>query len=877
MRLDGVANTDTVEFTLAPVMTNEFYEILVRTNGPEGHWMTMAGYNAGNSQTLSATCSLSGIPGLNLQTLKNWTFVGGRWNDSLGDELPSLYKELALRIDPFASADPYAILMGDGWSTIQKLQNNMDPLRCYSPPAPRLSAQFYGGTNNSRYGRAVLTWQAAWGAAPEYFLLERANRTLRPRTNDARPMTPAPKGFQRMPPTNRPSGSRAMYGRPGWQREDPVVTGPFQLVARIPSQPGVNEYRYVDPNVDTLFQPSYRIQTHYSPPLHAYLDRVDAAGIRRTILPAAAQQTTNGYTLSVPHPIPYAWYLLLVRDKSDPQWRASGYFASGTNRDPVTLRVDKKGMMSDGQSPISMPGARFLPDVVEPEFTAGWGEDSDGDGLPDVYEVLVTRTDPDNADTGGTGVLDGYRETAGDGWNNLEKFRRRVDPLKPASPPATVELNRPTGSEIIQALTPTTGLACEAQIEIRPNGSSGFQPIEKVPWMFSRISDYRQPNVPRDFDIRVSWRFTEQNLPQFRGPRYSEVPAAYEVIESLRERAGAQTAERFKATLASTPPLARKDATNLLAAIERAYRQGEIDKGVAMVEMVTVQDNQSQDFYGKVIDQHGQPVVGAEVKVAVNLAVGRGASQETQTDAAGQFQFVGLRGESLNIVPEKKGYQIEGHGLGIKGHNGPETSPTNRAVYTMWKLVGPEPIVHNHKSHQIKPDGRLYTIDLLANTAVEGTNDAGDLQVELLRPPSVKPREAFDWSFSMTAVGGGLIEVSNDDYLNEAPERGYQPQYKLDMSLASPKRRGWNGEETFYLKSRDGKAYGHFHIRIDPAYRDGSLLEIDSYINPSGSRNLEFDPSKQIQYAPKAQPAAPPPASAPAAPKAPKPNSTEQR
>jgi len=723
-----------VEFTLAPVITNEFYEILVRANGPEGHWMTMAGYNAGNSQTLSATCSLGGIPGLSLQTLKNWTFVGGRWNDSPDDEVPRLYKELVLRMDPYSSCDHNRV-MEDGWSLIYKLQHNLDPLRPYAPV------------------------------------------------------------------------------------------------------------------------------------LHAYLDRVDAAGIRRTILPAAGQQTTNGYTLSVPHPIPYAWYLLLVRDKSDPQWRASGYFASGTNRDPVTLRVDKKGMMSDCQSPISMPGARFLPDVVEPEFTAGWGEDSDGDGLPDVYEVLVTRTDPDNADTGGTGVLDGYKETAGDGWNSLEKFRRRVDPLKPASPPATVELNRPTGSEILRALTPTTDLACEAQIEIRKNGSSGFQPIEMVPWMFSRISDYRQPDVPRDFDIRVSWRFTEPKPPQFRGPRYSEVPAAYEVIESLRERAGARTAERFKATLASTPPLARKNATNLLAAIERAYRQGEIDKGVAMVEMVTVQDNQSQDFYGKVIDQHGQPVVGAEVKVAVNLAVGRGASQETQTDVAGQFQFVGLRGESLNIVPEKKGYQIDGHGLGIKGRNGPETSPTNRAVYTMWKLVGPEPMVHNHKSHQIKPDGRLYTIDLLANTAVEGTNDAGDLQVELLRPPSVKTREAFDWSFAMTAVGGGLIEVTNEDYLNEAPEKGYQPQYKLDLSLAGPRRRGWNGEETFYLKSRDGKAYGHFHIRIDPAYRDGSLLEIDSYITPSGSRNLEFDPSKQIQYAPKAQPAAPPPASAPAAPR----------
>jgi hypothetical protein len=80
-------------------------------------------------------------------------------------------------------------------------------------------------------------------------------------------------------------------------------------------------------------------------------------------------------------------------------------------------------MMHGGQSPIAMPEAHFLSDVVAPEFTAGWGEDSDGDGLPDIYEVLVTQTDPTSSDTGGTGILDGYKELTSDGWSNLEKFR----------------------------------------------------------------------------------------------------------------------------------------------------------------------------------------------------------------------------------------------------------------------------------------------------------------------------------------------------------------------------------------------------------------------------------------------------------------------
>jgi hypothetical protein len=180
---------------------------------------------------------------------------------------------------------------------------------------------------------------------------------------------------------------------------DGFETQAFVDIARVPGQAGLTQYHYVDTNVDIFFQPAYRVGPHDVAPLHAYLDHPDTTGIRNTMIATAAAPTTNGYTLTVPHPIPYGWYLLLVRDKNDPEWRASGYFTSGTNREPVSLRVDKRGMMSDGQAPIAMPPVRALPDVVQPEFVAGWGEDSDGDGLPDIYEVLVTRACPQSART----------------------------------------------------------------------------------------------------------------------------------------------------------------------------------------------------------------------------------------------------------------------------------------------------------------------------------------------------------------------------------------------------------------------------------------------------------------------------------------------
>jgi hypothetical protein len=205
----------------------------------------------------------------------------------------------------------------------------------------------------------------------------------------------------------------------------------------------------------------------------------------------------------------------------------------------------------------------------------------------------------------------------------------------------------------------------------------------------------------------------------------------------------------------------------------------------------------------------------------------------------------------LSVTPGKPGYQIEG--LGLQGLNGPETTPEKRAVYTMWKLKGPEPMLHRQLgTRKIEADGRLYTLDLLKNEIAEGTNTAGDFLVQIQRPPRVKPRENFDWSFAMTAMEGGFIEVTNDAYLNEAPVEGYQPRYQMNRYATNVVNYAtyplYRTDRVFYMKSRGGQCYGHFEItELDPAYRGGAAaFRIEYYLNPAGSRNLEFDPARQI-------------------------------
>ncbi len=59
--------------------------------------------------------------------------------------------------------------------------------------------------------------------------------------------------------------------------------------------------------------------------------------------------------------------------------------------------------------------------------------DSDGDGLPDWWETKYSTSSfplsPTNADTGNTGIPDGYKQdSAGDGYNNLQKYYMNVPP-----------------------------------------------------------------------------------------------------------------------------------------------------------------------------------------------------------------------------------------------------------------------------------------------------------------------------------------------------------------------------------------------------------------------------------------------------------------
>ena len=262
-------------------------------------------------------------------------------------------------------------------------------------------------------------------------------------------------------------------------------------------------------------------------------------------------------------------------------------------------------------------------------------------------------------------------------------------------------------------------------------------------------------------------------------------------------------------------------------------------KVVAMKAIWAGENSKSQDFYGKIIDQYGKPVEGATAIGTLMQIQGidTGTKKETHTtksDENGGFQFTGLHGWQLGVVVKKEGYEM-GQGAGFyQAPNQKDISnPSERAIFTMWKLKGPEPMIHTTIDASLACNGTPRNFDV-----VNARRDAGNLLATYSRNPlNIAKSPTFDYNLTLGIKGGGLIEI-NDLYPNEAPSDGYQ-QISVDMRANDPK---WTSsmDKSFYFF--DGKNYGRLAVHLQANYPPPSThFTIEAYVNPSGSRNLECD------------------------------------
>ena len=255
-------------------------------------------------------------------------------------------------------------------------------------------------------------------------------------------------------------------------------------------------------------------------------------------------------------------------------------------------------------------------------------------------------------------------------------------------------------------------------------------------------------------------------------------------------------------------------------------------------------------LYGKLEDQFGNPIQGAEITGDVTVFNGYAGTHEkvlTTSDARGLFTLDGGRGQILGVLPQKAGYALASLNAGgdySKEEAKRHADPDNPVAIKMWKLQGEEPLLRINQNYTLHYTNEPIHFDLIEGRKV---SSGGDITITVHRAQGiVSERHEQEWSLEIEAVSGGLVGSSGTERTTyAAPESGYRSGETFVLSTNPPYK--WSGglSEGFFVKSREGQVYSKLRLvfRINENPEDFMSISFSGVANTNGSRNWEGDPN----------------------------------
>lgn len=265
------------------------------------------------------------------------------------------------------------------------------------------------------------------------------------------------------------------------------------------------------------------------------------------------------------------------------------------------------------------------------------------------------------------------------------------------------------------------------------------------------------------------------------------------------------------------------------------------------------------EYYGKVVDQFGDPVAAASVKVHIiqfSITPTAPIALDLVTDSAGCFGVVPgdkvlgtIRGTSLSVAAIRK------DGYDDCRNEWPDTYITylkNRP--NRYHAEKAKPVIYRIRKRGIVEAFLFQEISLKFQVPVsesdkaigydfvqrgrirDVTKPAGD---DAARVCDLQVKATFNtnnatWTAILSPgdTNGGIIV--SDQLLYEAPDTGYQPEYTFTPEDRKPVKAKY-----VYLKSRDPAIYTRLEIEHINANKDFFRLSGKSVTNPYGDRNFE--------------------------------------
>ena len=282
--------------------------------------------------------------------------------------------------------------------------------------------------------------------------------------------------------------------------------------------------------------------------------------------------------------------------------------------------------------------------------------------------------------------------------------------------------------------------------------------------------------------------------------------------------------------------------------------QAQKEKRLKVIGSIIASLNTPITFYGKVIDQNGDPVPEANVDYGViDRFDADGSNYTGKADEKGGISKSGIHGAVLTVGIWKKGYynihsksdMAFADGIGPDPTRKPPPTKANPAVFILQKMGETGPLFYaGTRYYKMAKDGQPLEINL--ETGKEASRGQGNIRVERWANDTAKDKNGrFDWRLRISVPSGGLVE-RHGQFEFVAPEEGYQLSDEINMPASLNEKWQYTVNKSFFVKLPDGR-YARIDITIQAGHNNTPFI-LDSYLNPDpGHRNLEFDPAKAIK------------------------------
>jgi hypothetical protein len=255
-------------------------------------------------------------------------------------------------------------------------------------------------------------------------------------------------------------------------------------------------------------------------------------------------------------------------------------------------------------------------------------------------------------------------------------------------------------------------------------------------------------------------------------------------------------------------------------------------------------------FYGKVQDQHGDPIAEAIVDCSFNQLMEQ-SKLRVYSDKSGYFAVKGS-GSGVNIFVKKTGFHHISSGNPSKGKSSAafdysfnfgggihKPDKDNPVIFTLFKPGVLEPLYHRKRgSISFSNDGEARAFAIYLG---EGKRKLVNLRLVVDESKYNKQGiRKYDWRVEITAENGEVAVRENDlDFV--APETGYEKMKVIEMKDTMDDYQWQKMASGKYWVRFEDDTYGRFNLECNSLGRFAEITE--AYSNPKpGSRNLESEP-----------------------------------